>query len=113
MLTRLALLLASAISTMAMAAVRSTVASETAGAVRSRENRFALQDRAKRSASFSERRGGSRHIGGKGPLVAILPAPLSPPSFLPTLNLVARSETLGELRSFHPRLSRGPPPLLS
>lgn len=113
MYTRLALALAVALSVMAMAAVRATVSSESVGAVRSRENRLALQGVAKRPALGPERRGSSRPTGGKNAALAILPASFSSAGFIPAIHPPSDIKPFVAFRPFHPRLSRGPPFSLS
>ncbi|HRI50599.1 MAG TPA: hypothetical protein PLW65_10495 [Pseudomonadota bacterium] len=113
MYSRLALALALALSMMAMAAARVTVSSGPAGAVRSRENRLALQSAAKRPVLAPERRGSSRPTGGKSSAVAILPVPLGAADFLAASCPPSPARPFAAFCPSHPRLSRGPPPVLS
>lgn len=109
----LAFALAFALSVMAMATVRVTVSSEPVGAVRSRENRLALQSAAKRPVLGPERRGSSRPTGGKSSAVAILPVPLGAADFITASCPPSPGRPFVAFRPSHPRLSRGPPLLLS
>jgi hypothetical protein len=100
---------------MAMAAVRASAVSTSASgaAFNSREHRLALQGVAKRPVFAPERRGGSRHAGGKGAAMAILPAPPSLDALLVATAEVLTGGLLFAFRPFHPRLARAPPLLLS
>ena len=96
-----------------MAAVRVTVSSEPVGAVRTRENRLALQGAAKRPVLEPERRGSSRPTGGKSLPVAILPVPLCAADFTAASCPPLLGRPFVTFRPFLPRLARGPPLLLS
>ncbi len=98
---------------MAMAAVRTTAASDSIGAVRSRERQITLRGADTRPALFPERRSSSRHAGGKDAPAAVLPAPLGHDLFLHATCLLPQSRPLVASLCHNPRLSRGPPLQLS
>src|SRR5262245_57351490 len=86
---------------------------EPLGALGSREDRLALQGVAKRPVLFPERRSSSRHTGGKGTAVAVLPAPLRISGFLPTAGPVLLAAPFSASYYLFSRSSRGPPACLS
>lgn len=98
---------------MATAGVRARAPSVSSGAMRAHEDRLALQGETKRPILAPERRGSTRHAGGKGAMVALLPAPFQLTGFLPAAGPVFATEPLAAFLCIHSRSARGPPAALS